>query len=113
MVDQSGPVEVVVAQIVAQCRREIAAAGVHIEGAREILQRSRWMLAQWAAEQLQAPKPSETACLDSSARSEAARLGMFVGVAPETRRHYLRGSRVMPSISPRAASHTLRRSASG
>jgi hypothetical protein len=112
MVDQSGPVEAVVAQIVAQCRREIAAAGVHIEGAREILQRSRWMLAQWA-EQLQAPNPSETACLDSSARSEAARLGMFVGVAPETRRHYLRGSRMMPSISPRAASHTRRRSASG
>jgi len=37
------PVEAVVAQIVAQCRRGIAAAWVHIEGAREILRRSRWI----------------------------------------------------------------------
>jgi hypothetical protein len=112
MVDQSGSVETVVAQIVAQCRREIAAAWVHIEGAREILQRSRWMLARWA-EQLQAPNPSETARLESSARSEAARLGMFVGIAPGTHRRHLRRSRAMGSFIPRSASHTRQRSASG
>jgi hypothetical protein len=39
-----------VAQITEQCRREIAAAWTHVEGAREVLRRSRWLHERWTAQ---------------------------------------------------------------
>jgi len=36
-----------VAQIIAQCRRDIEAAWVHVEAARQVLRRSRWLYERW------------------------------------------------------------------
>jgi len=40
-------VEAIARRIIEECRREIAAAGLHIEAMREILVRSRWLVAKW------------------------------------------------------------------
>jgi hypothetical protein len=40
-------VEAIARRIIEECRREIAAAGLHIEAMRAILSRSRWLLAKW------------------------------------------------------------------
>jgi hypothetical protein len=85
MDEQAASVDTLAQQIIEQCRREIAAAWLHIEAAKEILRRGRWLLERWA-EQSQSHKTSESARLNSFARSEAARIGMFVRVEPETPR---------------------------
>src|SRR5262245_45246819 len=36
-----------VAQIIAQCRRDIEAAWAHVEAARQVLRRSRWLYEHW------------------------------------------------------------------
>jgi len=87
---------------------EIEAAWGHIEAAKEILRHGRWLLERWA-EQGRSGEPTENARLASSARSEAARIGMFVLLEPETRR---RSRRPLPSIM-RADRHIRPRSASG
>jgi hypothetical protein len=40
-------VEAIARRIIEECRRDIAAAGLHIEAMRAILAGSRWLLAQW------------------------------------------------------------------
>ena len=52
MADQALAVDTVdaadtVAQIIAQCRRDIETAWVHVEAAREVLRRSRWLYEHW------------------------------------------------------------------
>ena len=101
-------VEALARQLITQCRREIEAAWGHIEAAKEILRHGRWLLERWA-EQGRSGEPTENARLASSARSEAARIGMFVLLEPETRR---RSRRPLPSIM-RADRHIRPRSASG
>jgi hypothetical protein len=85
MDEQAASVDTFAQQIIEQCRREIAAAWLHIEAAKEILRHGRWLLERWA-EQSQSHKTSESARLNSFTRSEAARIGMFVRVEPETPR---------------------------
>jgi hypothetical protein len=101
-------VDALARQLITQCRREIEAAWAHIEAAKEILRQGRWLLKRWA-EQDRIGELRENARLASSARSEAARIGMFVLLEPETRR---RSRRPLSSIT-RADRHIHRRSASG
>jgi hypothetical protein len=85
MDEQAASVDTLAQQIIEQCRREIGAAWLHIEAAKEILRRGRWLLERWA-DQSRLHATSESARLNSFARSEAARIGMFVRVEPETPR---------------------------
>jgi len=101
-------VDALARQLITQCRREIEAAWAHIEAAREILRQGRWLLERWA-EQTRIGEPTENARLASSARSEAARIGMFVLLEPEPPR---RSRRPLSSIS-RADRHIHPRSVSG
>jgi len=101
-------VDALARQIITQCRREIEAAWAHIEAAKEILRHGRWLLERWAA-QGRSGEPTENARLASPARSEAARIGMFVLLEPETRR---RPRPPISSITP-ADRHIRPRSASG
>ena len=90
MADQPCLVEAIARPLIEQCRREIAAAWVQIEAAREVLERGRWLVERWA-ERCRADESNERARLKSSDRSEAARIGMFVTVEPEIRRRARRG----------------------
>jgi len=45
--EQPPPVEAIARRIIEECRREIAAAGLHIEAMRAILVKSRWLVANW------------------------------------------------------------------
>jgi hypothetical protein len=45
--ERSSFVEVLARQLIEQCRRDVAAAALHIEAARAILKGSRWLLARW------------------------------------------------------------------
>ena len=85
MDEQAPSVDTLAQQIIEQCRREIAAAWLHIEAAKEILRRGRWLLERWA-EQSQLHETGKSIRLNSSARSEAGRSGMFVMVELETPR---------------------------
>ena len=40
-------VEAIARRIIEECRRDIAAAGLHIEAMRAMLKGSRWLLARW------------------------------------------------------------------
>jgi hypothetical protein len=108
MEEHADPIGALARPFIEQCRREIAAAWTHIEAAKEMLKRGRWLLARWA-EQRKWLEAKESARLDASNRSEAARIGMFVGVEAVPRRKY----HAVASIKRRPASHTRRRSASG
>jgi hypothetical protein len=108
MEEQVDPVGALAQPLIAQCRREIAAAWIHIEAAREMLKRGRWLLARWA-EQRQLLEANESARLAASGRSEAARIGMFVGLEPAPRRRH----GTVASVMRRTAFHSRRRSASG
>jgi hypothetical protein len=48
-----------VAQIIAQCRRDIEAAWVHVEAAREVLRRSRWLYERWKQQLADANRHTE------------------------------------------------------
>jgi hypothetical protein len=108
MKEHVDPVEALAQPFIEQCRREIAAAWIHIEAAKDMLKRGRWVLVRWA-EQRRSQEASEITRLDAAGRSEAARIGMFVGVELARRRR----RRVAALVIPRAPSHTRRRSASG
>jgi hypothetical protein len=122
MEEQSHAVEAISRPLIEQCRREIAAAWAQIEAASEMLLRSRWLLARWR-EQPRMDEAKENARLASAGRSEAARLGAFVMVEPETwapraRRARLggwstSGHRGREAIMRRADRHNRPRSASG
>jgi len=45
--EQTLIVEAIARPLIEECRRDIAAAGVHIEAMRGILTRSRWLVARW------------------------------------------------------------------
>jgi hypothetical protein len=72
--------------LIEHCRREIAAGWGYLEAARDILGRSRELQARWA-EQLRLAVADEEANLAMPDRSEAARIGMFVGVGLNSRWH--------------------------
>ena len=123
MEQQSHPIEAIARPLIEQCRREIAAAWAQIEAANDMLARSRWLLARWL-EQPRMDEARENARLASSGRSEAARLGAFVMVEPETWAPHGRrvriggewptsGHRRRQAIMRRAGRHNRPRSASG
>jgi hypothetical protein len=91
MTAQSDSIEALARPLIEQCRREIAAAWAQIEAARDMLRRSRWLLARWA-EQSRSEAPMESERLARSGRSEAARIGMFV-LVPEDIAQSARGAR--------------------
>ena len=88
-----------------QCRREVEAAWIQIEAARDLLRRTRWLLARWAERQ-RAHEHGESERLKARDRSEAARIGMLVPSEPET----LRGRRA--ATGPRGIAQQDRRKAS-
>jgi hypothetical protein len=77
MTDRADPFETIARPLIQQCRREIGAAWVQIEAAREGLRRSRWLLAVWEEQRRKGDVYWKTRP-DLSGRSEAARIGMFV-----------------------------------
>jgi hypothetical protein len=91
MTAQSQSIEALARPLIEQCRREIAAAWAQIEAAKDMLRRSRWLLARWA-EQSGAESPMENERLARASRSEAARIGMFVTV-PDDIAQGARGAR--------------------
>jgi hypothetical protein len=90
MAEQVVSVEAMARPLIEQCRREIAAAWVQIEAAREVLKSGRWLVERWAGHS-RLDEANESARLVSLGRSEAARIGMFVTVEAET--HGRRGRR--------------------
>jgi hypothetical protein len=82
MSDQAHPFEEIARPFIEQCRREIGAAWTQVEAAREGLRRTRGLLAVWE-EQRRMGDAYWSGRPDLSSRSEAARIGMFVSVAPE------------------------------
>jgi len=88
---QAQSIEALAQPLIEQCRREIAAAWAQIEAAKDLLRRSRWLLARWA-EQSRAETPVESERLARSDRSEAARIGMFV-IVPDDIAQSARGAR--------------------
>ena len=118
MAEQIVSAEAIARPLIEQCRREIAAAWVQIEAAREVLKRGRWLIDRWA-EHARLDEAHESARLVSLGRSEAARIGMFVSVEMETRRRQARGRRRVSSgralrkVSTRPTSRIRLPSASG
>ena len=117
MAEQVVSVEAMARPLIEQCRREIAAAWVQIEAAREVLKGGRWLFERWAGHS-RLDEANESARLISLGRSEAARIGMFVTVEAET--HGRRGRRIrarrghlLRMGSTRSTSHTRQPSASG
>ena len=47
MAEPTPIVEAIARPLIEECRRDIAAAGLHIEAMRGILARSRWLVARW------------------------------------------------------------------
>lgn len=111
--DQALSVEAIARPLIAQCRRDIAAAWAQVEAAREVLGRSRWLVERWTDPSwMGAAHGIER--IDLSDRSEAARIGMFVGIEPATRRRKRSGrSPAPPKSSAQLIFHTRQRSASG
>jgi hypothetical protein len=103
MAEQVVSIETMARPLIEQCRREIAAAWVQVEAAREVLKHNRWLIERWA-EHGRLDEAHESARLASFGRSEAARIGMFVTVETETHRH--RGRRIRVS-----GGHALRKGA--
>jgi hypothetical protein len=117
MAEQVVSIEAMARPLIEQCRREIAAAWVQVEAAREVLKRNRWLIERWA-DHSRLDEAHESARLVSFGRSEAARIGMFVTVEAETHRRH--GRRIRPRAShalrkgsTRSTSHIRRPSASG
>jgi hypothetical protein len=82
MAEQVVSIEVMARPLIEQCRREIAAAWVQIEAARDVLSHGNWLLVRWA----EGSRLYESSRADAPERSEAARIGMFVSVEPEPHR---------------------------
>jgi hypothetical protein len=117
MAEQVVSIEAMARPLIEQCRREIAAAWVQVEAAREVLKRNRWLIERWA-EHSRLDEAHESARLASFGRSEAARIGMFVTAEAEIHRRGRRriqpsGGHALPIGSTRSTSHTRRPSASG
>jgi hypothetical protein len=81
MTDRVDSFETIARPLIQQCRREIGAAWVQVEAAREGLRRGRWLLAVWE-EQRRKGDLYWKSRTDLSSRSEAARIGMFVPSHP-------------------------------
>ena len=47
MAEPTPIVEAIARRLIEDCRRDIAAAGLHVEAMRGILARSRWLVAKW------------------------------------------------------------------
>src|SRR5262245_31949779 len=92
MADQVVSTEAMARPLIEQCRREIAAAWVQVEAAREVLKRNRWLIERWS-EHGRLDEANESARLSSFDRSEAARIGMFVGIGTQTHRRHERRTR--------------------
>ncbi len=120
MAEQDVSIEAMARPLIEQCRREIAAAWVQVEAAREVLKRNRWLIERWA-EHGRLDEAHESARLVSFGRSEAARIGMFVTVETQTQTHRRSGRRIRASggyalrkgSARRSTSHIRPRSASG
>jgi hypothetical protein len=107
--DQALSIEAIARPLIAQCRRDIAAAWAQVESAREVLGRSRWLVERWTdLSRMGAAHGIER--IDLSDRSEAARIGMFVGIEPEAgrraRRKRIGRSRPLPKSSAQHSSKT-------
>jgi hypothetical protein len=105
MAEQVVSIETMARPLIEQCRREIAAAWVQVEAAREVLKRNRWLIGRWS-EHGRLDEANESVRLSSFDRSEAARIGMFVGIEPEGRRRVRRKrSDRSPAPLKRSAQH--------
>jgi hypothetical protein len=105
--DQVYSVEAVARQVIDQCRREIAAAVIQLEAAKEILKGSQWLLARWH-ERRQADAVSGGIRLPAY---DVARAGMFLSVEPEAPRR--RGRKRRFKIDVPSDRRNRPRSASG
>jgi hypothetical protein len=83
MAGQTCSIMTVARPLIEQCRRDIDELGwQHLEAAREMLKRTRWLVARWEA-QHRAPAPVGTARLPSF---EAGQGTIFIPVESATRR---------------------------
>jgi hypothetical protein len=81
MADQTGFAATTARALIEQCRRDIESGWQHVEAAREILRRTRWLVPRWEA-QRRAIAQAQRAGLP---KREPAR-EMFIPVDPPPRR---------------------------
>jgi hypothetical protein len=109
MTDQAYSVLALARPLIEQCRRDIQAGLDHLEAARDMLRRTRWLVTRWEA-QREAYAHVGAVTL---ANFDAARQAMFVEAKPEPRRRR-RGSRRRRADAMRDPARRIRpRSASG
>ena len=109
MTDQACSAVALARPLIEQCRREIEAGFHHLEAAREMLRRTRWLVARWEA-QREAYANVGTVTL---ANFDAARQAMFVAVKPETQRRGRKSRRSRAGAMRDPARRSRPRSASG
>jgi hypothetical protein len=109
MTDQTYSVMALARPLIEQCRREIQAGLDHLEAARDMLRRTRWLVARWEA-QREAYASIGSVTL---ANFDAARQAMFVEAKPEPRRRRRRSRRPRADVMRDHARRIRPRSASG
>jgi hypothetical protein len=109
MTDQACSVIALARPLIEQCRRDIEAGFHHLEAARDMLRRTRWLVARWEA-QREAYANVGTVTL---ANFDAARQAMFVEAKPEPRRRRRKSRRPRAEAMRDPARRTRPRSASG
>jgi hypothetical protein len=108
MTDQGYSVVALARPLIEQCRRDIEAGFHHLEAARDMVRRTRWLVARWEAQR----EAYANIGAVTLANFDAARQAMFVDAKPETRRR--RKSRRSRAGAIRDQAHRIRQwSASG
>ena len=86
---QASPIDVAARQFIEQCRHDIAAAWTHVEAAKDVLRRSRWLVERWAV-QANLDQVSELTPANLSVRRRRSR--GFIMTASQTDRRSRRRS---------------------
>jgi hypothetical protein len=109
MTDQPHSVLALARPLIEQCRRDIQAGLDHLEAARDMLRRTRWLVARWEAQR----EAYANIGAVTFANFDAARQAMFVEAKPEPRRRRRRSRRRRADTVRDPARRIRPRSASG
>jgi hypothetical protein len=109
MTDQTYSVLALARPLIEQCRRDIEAGFHHLEAARDMLRRTRWLVARWEAQR----EAYANVGAVTLANFDAARQAMFVAAKPEPRRRRRKSRRSRADVARGAARRIRPRSASG